>query len=278
MTTALNTSTLKFRTIDGLKIRYAESDDREDHALLLSPWPETLFAFDRVWPRLSARTHLIAVDLPGFGHSEKRDDLLSPQAMGDFIVRLADAFELDNPHVVAPDIGTSASLFAAARAPGRFRSLVIGGGGAAVPLNVTAELKEVVEDPDWDSYFRVDGREIAGEALAGINGYTIPDAINEDYLSAYEGTKFAESMRFVRLYPEQLPVLSTLLSEIKTPVLHIAGRHDRYVPNANSEFLHERLPHSKLDIIDAGHFNWEEAPDEYASLVESWWHEGHAKV
>jgi hypothetical protein len=32
------------RTIDGLSIRYAESEPRDDHALLLSPWPESITA------------------------------------------------------------------------------------------------------------------------------------------------------------------------------------------------------------------------------------------
>jgi len=32
------------RTIDGLSIRYAESEHRDEHALLLSPWSESLFA------------------------------------------------------------------------------------------------------------------------------------------------------------------------------------------------------------------------------------------
>jgi hypothetical protein len=31
----------QFRTIDGVSIRFAESDLRDDHALLLSPWPES---------------------------------------------------------------------------------------------------------------------------------------------------------------------------------------------------------------------------------------------
>jgi hypothetical protein len=31
----------QFRTIEGLSIRFAESDGRDDHALLLSPWPES---------------------------------------------------------------------------------------------------------------------------------------------------------------------------------------------------------------------------------------------
>jgi pimeloyl-ACP methyl ester carboxylesterase len=44
----------------------------------------------------------------------------------------------------------------------------------------------------------------------------------------------------------------------------------------NAEYLHERLPNSKLDLIDAGHFVWEDAADEYAALVTRWWSGGHA--
>ena len=32
----------------------------------------------------------------------------------------------------------------------------------------------------------------------------------------------------------------------------------------------------KLDILDAGHFTWEDAADEYAELLTSWWSGGHA--
>jgi pimeloyl-ACP methyl ester carboxylesterase len=42
------------------------------------------------------------------------------------------------------------------------------------------------------------------------------------------------------------------------------------------QFLHARLPHSKLDILDAGHFTWEDAADAYAALVTSWWAGGYA--
>src|SRR4051794_20292323 len=124
----------RFKTIDGLSIRYAESDGpREVEALLTSPWPESLYAFDAVWDQLAEHAHLVAVDLPGFGHSEMRRELLSPQAMGEFYVRIADEFGLVKPHVVAPDVGTSASLFAAARHPGRFGSVTVGSGGGGAP-------------------------------------------------------------------------------------------------------------------------------------------------
>jgi pimeloyl-ACP methyl ester carboxylesterase len=268
----------RFRTIDGLSIRFAESGDRDDHALLLSPWPESVFAFEPTWAQLAEHTHLVAVDLPGFGHSQRRDDLLSARTMGRFLIRLADAFELENPHVVGPDIGTAASLFAAALYPGRLRSLVVGSGGAAFPLQLGGLVKEWVEAPELEGYRTLDPRQIVAGALSDIERYALPEHVREDYLSCYEGDRFVESMRYVRNYPTDLSILRDLLPQIRTPVQIIAGARDPAVPPVNGEFLHQRLPESKLDILDAGHFTWEDAADEYAALVTSWWSGGHATV
>jgi pimeloyl-ACP methyl ester carboxylesterase len=127
---------MRFRLIGGLTVRFAASQDHADQALLLSPWPESLLAFEPMWCRLAEHTHLVAVDLPGFGHSQRSDALPSPRAMGEFIIAVAE---------------------------------------------------------------------------------------------------------------------------------------DTAVPPANASFLHERLPHSKLDVLDAGHFTWEDSAADYAALVTSWW-------
>jgi len=268
----------QFRTIDGLSIRFAESESEGggDQALLLSPWPESLFAFEPAWAVLAQDTHLVAVDLPGFGHSQRREELLSPSAMGAFVVRIADAFGLENPHVVGPDIGTSASLFAAAAHPGRLRSLVVGSGGSAFPLKLEGVLKEWIEAPDLEPYRSADPRQIVAGAMTYIERYALPESVREDYLSSYQGDRWVESMRYVRSYPTELPVLADLLPQIQTPVQIIAGARDPVVPPVNAEFLHERLPKSKLDIIDVGHFTWEDGADEYAALVTDWWRAGHA--
>jgi pimeloyl-ACP methyl ester carboxylesterase len=268
----------QFRTIDGLAIRFAESEDRDGHALLLSPWPESLFAFEPTWERLAVRTHLVAIDLPGFGHSQRRDGLLSPRAMGEFVIRVADAFGLDSPHVIGPDIGTGAALFAAALYPGRLRSLIVGSGGAAFPLQLGGVLKDWVEAPDLEAYRHVDPRQMVAGALADIQRYALLDFVREDYLSSYDGDRFVESMRYVRSYPTDLAALRLLLPEIKTPVQIIGGGRDLVVPPANAEFLHERLPNSKLNFVDAGHFTWEDAADEYAALATSWWGGGYATL
>jgi pimeloyl-ACP methyl ester carboxylesterase len=261
----------QYRAIDGISVRYAESDPRPADALLLSPWPESLFAFDRVWARLAEHAHLVAVDLPGFGHTARRDDLLSPTAMGDFVISLIDAFGLDNPHVVGPDIGTASGLFAATRHPGRVRTLVVGSGGATVPLVLGDVLNDWVVAPSLDKFRGIDPREIVAGALAGLVFYKLPDAVREDYLSGYEGDRMVESMRFVRGYPQELPVLADMLPGLQIPVQIISGGRDYNVPPVNGYFLADRIPGSKHDVLNAGHFTWEDDPDDYARLTLELW-------
>ena len=75
-----------------------------------------------MWAMLAEHARLFAVDLPGFGASERREELLSPRAMGGFLGRLIAEADLGRPHIVAPDVGTSAALYAAAaRIPSGWR-------------------------------------------------------------------------------------------------------------------------------------------------------------
>jgi pimeloyl-ACP methyl ester carboxylesterase len=268
MTTSQTTSIEpQFRTIEGLRIRYADNGgSKEPVVLLTSPWPESVYAFTPMWATLAEHARLFAVDLPGFGASERRADLLSPQTMGEFLVRLITEADLGRPHIVGPDVGTAATLFAAATHPQRIASVIVGTGGAAVPIQLGEPLRSWVLDPDLDKYRRMDPRVFVNAAVDTIAG-GVPDNIRADYLASYDGDRFVESMRYVRTYPEQLPALAELLPGIATPVTIINGRHDRVVPPTNAEVLAERLPSSRLMIIDAGHFVWEEAPAEYASIV-----------
>jgi pimeloyl-ACP methyl ester carboxylesterase len=259
-----------FRTIDGVRVRCAESKTAHERSVLLtSPWPESVHAFDRIWSSLAEHARLVAIDLPGFGQSERRQELLSPRAMGEFLVRVIDEMDLRRPHIVAPDVGTAAALFAAAGHPDEVASLVVGTGATAVPLQLGEPLASWVFDPDLDKYRAMDARAIVSVAIGRIEG-GVADEVRADYLDSYAGDRLVESMRYVRRYPEELPQLADLLPGLATPVLIINGRHDPVVPLANAEFLHERLPNSRLAIIDAAHFVWEEAPVQYASLIIDW--------
>jgi pimeloyl-ACP methyl ester carboxylesterase len=269
----MNASTMQTQTalVDDLRIRYADSGTADSPVILLtSPWPESLFAFRRVWPILAPRGRLVAVDLPGFGHSEGRTDVLTPSAMAEFLGRFIAKLRLGRPHLVAPDVGASAALFLAARHPDAVRSLVVGGGGAAYPLEVTGTLADIVAAPGIEVFEGQDVRATIGATveMAAPRGRE-PD-VWEDYVSAYENGRFAESTRYVRSYPEQLPVLRDLLPAVRVPVHVFAAADDPLVPVSNGEYLAERIPGSKLTILPASHFAWEEVPDQFAAIVAGW--------
>jgi pimeloyl-ACP methyl ester carboxylesterase len=136
--------------------------------------------------------------------------------------------------------------------------------------------KDCVEAPNLDAYRLADPRRIVAEVLSGIERHALWDFIREDYLSSYDGDRFVESIRYLRSFPTELPILRDLLPTIKIPVQIIAGTRDALVPSVNAEFLDARLPNSKLAIIDAGHFTWEDAADIYATLTTNWWAGGYA--
>jgi pimeloyl-ACP methyl ester carboxylesterase len=80
-----------WRTIDGLEIRYATNGRGDQKVVLFSPWPESIFAFTPAWRGLTKQFEVLAIDLPGFGRSEARDDLFAPRKMGEFIAKALDA-------------------------------------------------------------------------------------------------------------------------------------------------------------------------------------------
>jgi pimeloyl-ACP methyl ester carboxylesterase len=267
------------RTADGVEIRYAESNlDAEVTLLLLSPWPESLYAWEQLWPRLGSAAHVLAIDLPGFGQSEGRVDLYSPQAMGRFLVRLIDEWELGAPHILGPDVGGPATLFAAAEPPASLTSMVIGNGATAYPLDVGGNLAELIANPDFESLLALDGAGVVRQAMTAHDSYEVSAAALEDYLASYAGSRFGESARFVRNYPIDLALLKDLLPRIETPVKIIAGARDPMVPLSNAEYLKARLPRCELTALDLGHFAWEDGPDAWGDAALAWVQGGYERL
>src|SRR5882672_8754163 len=134
-----------WRTIDGLNVRYATNGSGDEKVVLFSPWPESIFAFAPVWAGLTKQFEVLAIDLPGFGRSEARDDLFAPQKMGEFIAKAIDAFGFASVHAVGLDVGSPSVLFAALTRPELFRSLIVGAGASTYPLAVEGALKSMIE-------------------------------------------------------------------------------------------------------------------------------------
>src|SRR5258706_8492648 len=142
-----NIGTAAIAEIDNLAIRFVRTGVSKGTPILLTaPWPESIYSFHRLAPRLAAEHPVILVDLPGFGLSQSRPDVMAPEAMGDFFIKLLKYFGISRTHVVAPDVGTPAVLFTASKQQELFESLVVGS-AAMLPDLAAGVLKDLIYSP-----------------------------------------------------------------------------------------------------------------------------------
>jgi pimeloyl-ACP methyl ester carboxylesterase len=267
-----------FIKADGLRIRYLRGTGPPDTTIvLLSPFPESLYAYQRIWADLSAVASLVALDLPGFGQSQSRPELMTPQAMGGFLTNVLPVLGLRRVHAIGPDVGTSALLFAAKEDPDLFISLIVGSGGTDVE-RTGAGLKAVIEAPSTDAFATIDGADyVSGVMEQRVLNKPSGDLL-DDYRASYRGRRAIEAMEYLRSYSTSLPLLQAALPDIQTPVLSIWGAHDPIVLPDSADVLDRALPRTRSIVIDSGHFVWHDRPKEYAAAVSEWVLAGHTSV
>src|ERR1700676_464215 len=114
--------------------------------------------------------------------------------------------------------------------------------------------------------------------IGRLERYRPTDTAREDYLTSFEGDRSAESMRYVRGYPRDLPILRDLVTGHRYSRPHYqwskrrggsAGQR-RVSPRAASQ--EQARYHRRGTLI------WEDAADTYAFLATSWWAGGYAKA
>jgi hypothetical protein len=163
-------------TIDGLEIRYATGGRGGKKVVLFSPWPDSIFAFAPVWAGLTKEFEVLAIDLPGFGPSEARDDPFASQKMGEFIANMIQ------------DFGSNRSTTSERRRPSlprsrvriSFRSLILGAGASTYTLVVDGVLQSLIEAQPLPP---LNAAEVMGRFVGAIREYAVPKLVADDYLA-----------------------------------------------------------------------------------------------
>jgi hypothetical protein len=131
----------KWTAVDGRRIRYREDGRRSGPDTLLLAPPSGLEAYESAWPSIVETGRVVAVDLPGFGASERCQDLSTPRLMAGFVTKAIEAFRLRHPHLAAADILTASALFTALDYPGVVESLILSEGLISAERRSTREVE-----------------------------------------------------------------------------------------------------------------------------------------
>jgi pimeloyl-ACP methyl ester carboxylesterase len=198
--------------------------------------------------------------------------------MGDFVVKIASALNVEHFHAMGPDIGSPTLLFTASHYPEVVQSLVIGSGASVFPLQIDGILKSMVEAPNLDEFRKLDPAQVVLGAASSVKNYDMPQLLKDDFVASYAGNRLWDSTALVREYPTDLAILKPLLSAMKTPVQIIVGKDDPYGLAKDAELLHAQLENSALSVLPGGHSVWMEQAPEYARIASAWIGGGYAKL
>ena len=107
------------------RIHYLEMGKGEP-LLLVHSVGQSIYTWRELMPLFARYYRVIAIDLPGFGHSDRPYSLsYSMDEMSDILLWTMDALHLSNTHVLGCTMGGMYALYAMAKMPIRFNKVVV---------------------------------------------------------------------------------------------------------------------------------------------------------
>ena len=262
-----------FTEANNLRLHYTEAG-QGDPILLLHGFPTSSHLYRNILPELGKTHRAIAIDLPGYGLSDKPlDTKYDYELYANTLSAFLDALGIDQTNLVVHDLGGPAGLYWAVENPSRVKSIAI--------LN-TLTFPEV----HWTVTafllaLRTPGLRSLATSPKGIVatmkfGVVHKDRMNRETLTPYTApfdTKPAQQALIKAgggLGVGGLAKIAKKLPDLKVPLRLIYGEKDRVLPDVAKTMrrLKELRPDAELTALaDCGHFLQEDAPEELAALL-----------
>lgn len=267
------TATKKTVQVDGLRLAYRELGDGPP-VLLLHGWPTSSLLWREVMRPIARVNRVLALDLPGFGASDKPIGIRYNFA---FFGRALDGFlakcGIERLGLAVHDLGGPIGMHWALYRPGRLTKLALL--NTLVYPEFSPAVKEFVHacaTPDLRE------RITSPSGLESImrDGFADPANLSPEVLAAVqEPFRTAEACRAladagIGLELKGFAQIARQLPTLRVPVRIVYGARDRLLPDVAETMARIKadLPQSELtELPDRGHFLQEEAPGEVGELL-----------
>lgn len=250
------------------RVHYFEAGEGEP-LLLVHSIGQSLYTWREMLPLLAKYYRVIAVDLPGFGHSDRPYSLsYSMDEMADILLKIMDALHLPRTHILGCTAGAMYALYAMTKMPIRFDKVIAltpSGIGKNYPLRVRG-----LEGP-FGFFFRESyGRKHFKKymPLFYYDGTTATDAVIDQYFSTCDDFASRQAIMYaVRNFDEE-PVLDAL-EKCPHEMLILWGEEDKLVPMDRLFELRKRLPQAVYySLRNVGHWMHEEKAAMLTEIID----------
>ncbi|GAA1284869.1 alpha/beta hydrolase [Pseudonocardia aurantiaca] len=238
----------------GVRLHYMEQGDPNGEVIVfVHGWPDSWYSFSRVLHHLPERYHAYALDLRGFGRSDRPADGYTIDDLAADVVAFLDAVDVDRATLVGHSMGTFVARRAAQMAPDRTVALVLIGSAESTTNAVMREVRALLTElPDPVPV------DFAREFQAGTVHVRLPDAFFDGIVAesaAIPARVWRRTFDGILAFDDR-----SELARIGAPTLVIWGEHDGLFDREQQERLTRRIPGARLRVYpDAGHCpNWEQ--------------------
>jgi haloalkane dehalogenase len=268
----MTVTTLDRLQVDGLTIAYRELGSGPP-VLLLHGWPTSSYLWREVMLPIAERNRVLAIDLPGFGGSDKpRGARYGFELFERTIDGFLDALAVEEVGLAVHDLGGPIGLHWTVHRPERVTRL------ALLNTLVYPEFSEAVLEfvkacstPELREQLTSPAGLEAAMKLGLANEANLTDevlaAVREPFQT--EEARRALADAGIGLEPEGFVEIARLLPSLRMPVRVIYGEQDRILPDVGETMtrVKQDLPQAEVTALPCGHFLQEEAPDEVGALL-----------
>jgi pimeloyl-ACP methyl ester carboxylesterase len=269
------------------RVRYVEggegvgSDGRpRPRAIILHGWIASHQLYRKCWAGFGEFLHYRAVDLVGFGDSDKpspKEAAYDPRWYGEQVKALVDAMGWDKFILIAQSMGGVAATEFAIEHPERVEKLIlIDSVGVAQPPPL---LGKILQLPGIGGVLF----QLLGGTRKSLRDFLVNDVWHVK--SVFEESVLVDMLRIINspggkdaayatlmkmTSPQAVQKFTPRFKELKVPTRLIWGEHDKLFPvEACGRTIQQLIPGATLDVIEgSGHEPPVEAPEQFLKVLK----------
>ncbi len=242
--------------------------------VLVHGFGASTYSWRLVMPRLAESFRVIAVDLSGFGYTQRPSDRAryTREAQGELVLAVMDKLGFESAHLMGHSYGGGISLWIAWKHPERVRSLVLVDSSAPT-YSYDRRTRAASFRPLTSLFLRTWMLRPSVVHKALLRSFYDDSLVTPELVQAYwerirvEGVIDAYHGLTV---PVHGPVDTVVLEEIRVPTLVIWGAQDEVISAESGRRAAARMPRAEFVVLEkAGHVPMEERPEELLGHVLS---------